>query len=144
LTSFTDTAAELLDAARRLLTEKDAASAGLWPRAAAMLGRQSLEASLAEFWRSQAAGLEEASFKTQLLCLPAFLGTKDSLAGRINHVWWSLTRVCHYNPYRLSPTVDELTDWLETIASFGKEVRSVLANRKARNENKLLELKEPA
>jgi len=109
-----------------------------------MLGRQSLEASLAELWRSQAPGLEEASFKTQFLCLPAFLGTQEALAGRINHVWWSLTRVCHYNPYRLSPTVDELGDWLATIQQFGKEVDLILANRLVRDEARLAELKEPA
>jgi hypothetical protein len=135
---------ELLEAARRLLTDKDPTSAGLWPRATAMLGRQALEGSLAELWRSLAPGLEEASFKTQFLCLPAFLGNKDALAGRVNHVWWSLTRVCHYNVYRLSPTVEELTDWLETIEQFGKEVRTILANRLARGEARSLELKRPA
>jgi hypothetical protein len=109
-----------------------------------MLARQALEGSLAELWRSLAPGLEEASFKTQFLCLPAFLGTKDALAGRVNHVWWSLTLVCHYNVYRLSPTVEELTDWLDTIEQFGKEVRTILANRLAHHRAKLSELKEPA
>jgi hypothetical protein len=109
-----------------------------------MLGRQGLEGSLAELWRSQAPGLAEASFKTQFLCLPDFLGTKDALAGRVNHVWWSLTRVCHYHPYRLSPTVDELTDWLDTIEQFDREVRTILANRLARDEAKSMELKRPA
>jgi hypothetical protein len=135
---------ELLDAARRLLTNSDPSSAGLWPRAGAMLGRQALEASIADLWRSQAPGLEDASFKTQFLCLPAFLGNKDALAGRVNHVWWSLTRVCHYNPYRLTPTVDELSDWLDTIKQFDKEVRTILANRLARDQAKGLALKRPA
>ena len=135
---------ELLEAARRLLTDRDSSSAGLWPRAAAMLGRQALEGSLADLWRSQAPGLEEASFMTQLLCLPAFLGNKDALAGRVNHVWWSLTRVCHYSPYRLSPTIDELTDWLDTIEKFGKEVRTIVANRLARDQAKRFELRRPA
>src|SRR2546430_11692800 len=130
---------ELLKAARRLLTDQDSSSVGLWRRAAAMLGRQALEGSLAELWRSQASGLEEASFRTQFLCLPAFLGNKDALAGRVNHVWWSLTRVCHYHPYRLSPTVDELTDWLDTIEQFCKEVRAILANRLARDQERSLE-----
>lgn len=135
---------ELLEAARELLRDQDSSSAGLWPRAAAILGRQALEGSLAELWRSQAPGLEEASFKTQFLCLPAFLGNKDALAGRVNHVWWSLTRVCHYNPYRLSPTIDELTDWLNTIEQFGKEVRMILANRLARDKVRSVDLKRPA
>jgi hypothetical protein len=109
-----------------------------------MLARQALEGSLAELWRSLAPGLDEASFKTQFLCLPAFLGKKDALAGRVNHVWWSLTLVCHYNLYRLSPTVEELTDWLDTIEQFGKEVRTILATRLARDQAKGLELKRPA
>ena len=69
---------------------------------------------------------------------------KDALAGRVNHAWWSLTRVCHYHPYRLSPTVDELTDWLDTIEQFGKAVRKILENRRAHDESKSLELKRPA
>jgi len=109
-----------------------------------MLGRQALEGALAELWRSQAPGLEEASFKTQLLCLPAFLGTKDALAGRVNHVWWSLTRVCHYNPYRMSPTVDELNDWLDTIEQFSQAVETIRANRLLRNQTNALDLKRPA
>jgi hypothetical protein len=55
-----------------------------------------------------------------------------------------LTRICHYSPYRLSPTVDELTDWLDTLEEFGKEVRTILANRLARDEARSLELKRPA
>jgi hypothetical protein len=144
MSSALDGPRELLEAARQLLTDQDSSYAGVWPRATAMLGRQALESSLAELWRTLAPGLEEASFRTQFLCLPDFLGIKDALAGRVSHVWWSLTRVCHYNPYRLSPTVDELTDWLNTIEEFDKEVRTILANRHARDGAKALGLKQSA
>jgi hypothetical protein len=143
MTVPSDSPLDLLEAARRLLTDRGS-STGLWPRAAAILCRQALEGSLAELWRSQASGLEEASFKTQLLCLPSFLGNSTALAGRVNHVWWSLTRVCHYHPYELSPTLDELSDWLNTVAEFNNEVRAIIAHRAASHQVNAVTLKEPA
>ena len=46
---------ELLDAARDLMQRPDAPFDGIWPRAAALLARQALEAAMAE--RAQRAGI---------------------------------------------------------------------------------------
>jgi hypothetical protein len=62
---------ELLAAARRLVDRPDAATAGVWPRAAALLARQALELVLAGLWAAQpqATGLSGCTMRSQLLCL---------------------------------------------------------------------------
>ena len=66
---------ELLAAARRLIERSDAATAGVWPRAAALLARQALELAMVELWAAnpQATGLSESSMRSQMLCLTAYL-----------------------------------------------------------------------
>lgn len=48
------TPAELLDAARDVLADTSAATAG-WPRMVALLTRQALEEALSEFWEGRPA-----------------------------------------------------------------------------------------
>jgi hypothetical protein len=126
-----DSPAQLLQAARDLLAQSGQ-TVGLWPRAAAFLGRQALEAALIDLWTNQASGLEHASFRTQLLCVRSFLGN-DALAGRVNHAWWALTRVCHYHPYELSPNWDELSGWFQTIDELSAEVQAIIERSNARS-----------
>jgi hypothetical protein len=64
----------LVSAARDLIHIDEPQTAGLWPRAAALLGRQAIEAAMADLWRLSAPGLEDTSAKCQLLCLSHFLG----------------------------------------------------------------------
>lgn len=102
----------LLAAARNLVERPDAATAGVWPRAAALLARQALEAAMAALWgaRPQAAGLAGSPMRSQLLCLTAFLD-RDT-ATRAAYLFAALSRACHYHPYELAPTAAELTRWL--------------------------------
>ena len=67
---------ELLAAARRLIERPDAATAGVWPRAAALLARQALELSMSALWAAspQATGLSGSSMRSQMLYLTAYLG----------------------------------------------------------------------
>jgi hypothetical protein len=44
------TPGELLGAARTLIRRPDSATAGVWPRAAAFLARQALEAAMTVLW----------------------------------------------------------------------------------------------
>jgi hypothetical protein len=104
---------ELLDAARNLLGWEEPETAGLWPRAAALLARQALEEALDEMWRQRAPGVEGCSMTAQLLCLGSFLG--EQVAEATSYVWWALTRATHHHPYELSPTADELQVWLEQV-----------------------------
>jgi hypothetical protein len=105
---------ELLAAAERLLARRDAKTPGIWPRAAAFLGRQALEQGLDAYWRKRGIALDKTSMRPQLICLPRYLGDK-ALAGRAAHAWSSLTRACHHHPYELSPTQAELRSWLTAV-----------------------------
>ena len=107
-------ATECLAAARGLLTRSDPSTTGLWPRAAAFLGRQALEDAMSWVWLTRAPGLEECSKRAQLLCLPEFLGDED-LAESAAHVYGRMSLACHHHPYELSPTLSELNAWLDEI-----------------------------
>ncbi len=112
------TPTDLLNAARTMVTQSRPGTAGLWPRAAALLGRQALEAALDELWSRTHPGLERASMRCQLLCLPIVL-TDRELAGRAAHAWVALTRACHHHPYELPPTA-ELARWLDAVEAVIK------------------------
>jgi hypothetical protein len=108
------TPAELLAMARQLLARASPETAGLWPRAAALLGRQALETSLDGYWSARRMPLESCPTLQQLICLREYLGDAD-LAGRVHHAWSALSRACHHHPYDLPPSAGELEAWLETV-----------------------------
>ena len=107
---------ELLAAARRLVEHPDAGTAGVWPRAAALLARRALEQAMAGLWagRPGAAGLSDGTMRSQLLCLTAYVD--DDLATRAAYLSAALSRACHYHPYELAPIASELTRWLSETA----------------------------
>lgn len=108
---------DLLEAARVLLTRPDAKARGFWPRAAAHLCRQALEASLQQWWKLRLPGMESASMRAQLACLPTYL-KNDELAGRIAYTWSGLSNACHHHTYELAPTSAELEGWISAVLSF--------------------------
>lgn len=109
---------ELLAAARRLIERPEAATAGVWPRAAALLTRQALEQAMALLWaaEAQAADLSGCSMRSQVLCLTAYLDPPT--AARTAYLWAALSRACHYHPYELAPTAAELNTWLNEAAQL--------------------------
>jgi hypothetical protein len=111
------TPAELVDAARTMVRQPRPGTASLWPRAAALLARQALEAALIELWSRTHPGIERASMRCQLLCLPSFLSDRE-LAGRAAHAWVALTFACHHHPYELPPTAEELDRWLDVVEAM--------------------------
>ena len=111
--------AELLAAARDLLKRADPQTAGLWPRAAALLARQALEAGLDEFWRGKGVALDGCSMRTQLICLRGYLD--HDAAGRIDHAWAALSQACHHHAYDLAPAAGELEGWMEVAAALGTQ-----------------------
>jgi hypothetical protein len=121
------TPAETLAMAERLLERSDARTAGLWPRAAALLGRQALEQGLDAYWRSRGLPLDAVSTRPQLICLREYLGDA-SLAGRAHHTWAALSEACHHHAYELAPGQGELTAWLGTVA----ELLNAMARQDAR------------
>jgi hypothetical protein len=106
---------ELLTAAQRLLDRPDAKTAGIWPRAAALLARQALEQGLDHYWCSKGLKLAHLGTRPQLICLEAYLSNGD-VAARTNHAWWNLTQACHHHPYDLPANHVELKSWLSTVA----------------------------
>ncbi len=104
----------LVKTARGLLSRPDPRTAGIWPRAAALLARQALEAALDELWRLRAPGLEQCSARAQLLCLPEYLRQGD-LATRVSYAWTGLSRACHHHVYELPPTAAELDRWIGIV-----------------------------
>jgi hypothetical protein len=102
------TPTETLALAQQLLERADVKTAGLWPRAAALLARQALEQSLDSYWNAKGVALASVGTSPQLICLRAYLND-DPLAARVRHTWNALSQVCHHHPYELAPTVGELS-----------------------------------
>lgn len=91
--------AALLATARDMIERVDPMTAGIWPRATALLARQVLESALDDLWRRRAPGLELCSARAQLLCLPAYLRGEEALAERVSYAWAGLSRACHQHAY---------------------------------------------
>ena len=100
-------------------------TAGIWPRATALLARQALEGALDDLWRLRAPGLEHCSARAQLLCLPSYLPGHEELAERVSYAWSGLSRACHQHPYELPPTSSELLGWLTTVDQLVARVKSM-------------------
>ena len=121
MTRDDESPAELLDMAGVLLRRADPATAGLWPRASAILARQALEAGVVRLWDSRTLDLQACSMRGQLICLRTYLGDAD-LAARTSHAWSALSRACHHHPYELAPTTDELRGWLSVVGELIQKV----------------------
>jgi len=100
--------------ARGLLGRADPATAGLWPRASAVLACRALEATVHGLWERRTLDLQGCSMRVQLICLRTYLGDAD-LAARAGHAWSALSRACHHHSYELAPTEAELRGWLSVV-----------------------------
>jgi len=100
-----------LELAHDLLDRADPLTRGLWPRAAALLGRQALEDAISWVWLVHEPGVETCSMRAQLLCLGEYLGDEE-LAEEAAHVHARLSWACHHHSYELAPTAMELRSWL--------------------------------
>ena len=105
---------DLLAMAHDLRRRADPATAGLWPRASALLARQALEAVVDQFWERRALDLGGYPMQAQLICLRTYLGDAE-LAARTSHAWSALSGACHHHAYELSPTLDELQTWFAVV-----------------------------
>lgn len=112
---------ELLDMARGLLRRVDPSTAGLWPRASALLARQALEASVLGLWKRRTLDLQGCSMRAQLICLRTYLEDAE-LAARAGHAWSALSRACHHHPYELAPTAAELQGWFLVVGELIQRV----------------------
>ncbi len=108
-------ARELLAHVGDLLDRASPDTAGLWPRAAALLTRQALEVALRTFWSARAPGVESCSMRAQLLCLGRHIGD-ESLGRRAHLAWSALSAACHHHAYELAPTREELVTWRHEVS----------------------------
>ena len=112
---------DLLDMADGLLRRADPTTAGLWPRASALLALQALEASLLRLWERRTLDLQGCSMRTQLICLRSYL-EDAKLAARTGHAWSALSRACHHRAYELAPTAGELQSWFSVVSELVQRV----------------------
>lgn len=105
--------AEILELAQGLLKRTDPETAGLWPRAAALLA---LEATLDDFWLRKGVRLDACWMRSQLVCLEDYVDRE--VAGRVHHAWGALSRACHHHPYELAPSVEELQSLVASVSEF--------------------------
>ncbi len=111
----------LLETADGLLGRAEQATAGLWPRASAILGLEALEATLLRLWKNRGLDLQGCTIRTQLICLRRYLDD-GGLAARSGHAWSALSRSCHHHPYELAPTAAELGSWLSVVGELVERV----------------------
>jgi hypothetical protein len=114
----------LVSAARDLMRNDSDATAGLWPRAAALLARQALEAALACLWSLTAPGLERARMRCQILCAGQMLNDAE-LGGRVGVAWNVLSDGCHHSAYELPPDAADLGGALDTVWALAEAVDGV-------------------
>lgn len=120
-TSDSSSPAALVAAARELIRRPAADTVGVWPRAAALLARRALEEALDRLWSRRAPGLERASARAQLACLPEYLGDRE-LAWEISYTWSALSNACHQHAYELAPTATELEVRLDAVSRLVKKL----------------------
>ena len=111
------TSAEILEQATGLLNHPTAETAGLWPRATAVLARQALEAGLHEALSERILGIQSAPVRVQLLCLQSYLEDTET-AHEVNLAWWGLSQACHHLSYELPPTAPELEALIDVVRRF--------------------------
>jgi hypothetical protein len=109
--------AEILERAIGLLHHPTAETAGLWPRATAVLTRQALEVGLHEALSEKILGIQNAPVRVQLLCLQSYLEDTDT-AHEVNLAWWALSQACHHLSYELPPTATELEALIDVVRRF--------------------------
>jgi hypothetical protein len=105
---------QVLSLARGLLGRADPETAGLWPRAAALLACRAVEASVHQVWQRRRLDLRGCPMRVQLILLRAYLGDAD-LAARAGHAWAALSQACHHHAYELAPTAAELRGWFSVV-----------------------------
>jgi hypothetical protein len=106
-----------------LLRRAEPTTAGLWPRASALLALQAVEASLVRLWARRALELQGVSMGTQLICLRSYL-EDPKLAARAGHAWSALRRASHHHAYELAPTAAELQSWFSVVEELIETVEA--------------------
>ena len=108
---------ELLGTARSLASSANRRLGASRFLAAALLVRQALEDALRAFWRQECPGVENCSWRVQLVSLPFFLNDSD-LAGSTVSAWYRLSTMCHYDRLASHTDLTELEGLLDVVDRF--------------------------
>jgi hypothetical protein len=112
-----ESAVEILAMAENVMSRATPATVGLWPRAAALLARQALEAALDEYWQRRGLpDLAACGTRQQLICLREYVDAET--AGKVYEAWATLSHMCHHHPYDLAPTAGELALAMSVVPSL--------------------------
>jgi hypothetical protein len=118
---------EQLAWARRMLDHAEASTAGVWPRASALLARHALEELLDEFWAVHAPSLVQArNRRAQMVSLRGYPPVADAVAS-VRVAYAGLSAGCHHHPYELPPTRAELDGLIAVVEGFAATVSKALA-----------------
>lgn len=122
------TPAELLAAARDLIERPDVTAVGVWPRTAALLARQALEAAVGAQWAaaSETAEMKRAAMRSQLICLPSYIDA--AVARQVAFAYAALSGACHFHPYELAPTAAELGRWINDVETLLAQLAEAAAD----------------
>ena len=108
--------------ARHMLEHADETTAGVWPRASALLARHALEQLLADFWAVEAPALVMTrNIRAQLIALRGYAPVQDS-ASAVSAAYAGLCRGCHHHPYELPPTRAELDGLIAAVEQFATTI----------------------
>lgn len=77
-------------------------------RSAALMARTGVEHALDEYWSRAKLDVQWCSRKTQLLCLDEF--GAPGLARSVDLAWRTLSDLCHYRPYQITPMEIEVAN----------------------------------
>ena len=114
------TTAELLAEARRMLDESPPGTVSAWPRAAAVLARQALEAAITDFWHAREPSIVGASMRAQIGCLHAWVS--NDVAAETAWTWHALSHATHHHAYELDPTREELASLVASATQATAEL----------------------
>jgi hypothetical protein len=115
----------LLRAALALLDVPEPDTTTVWPRGAAVLIRQAIEATLDAYWKTRLPAMRDASVSEQWLALPAYLG-HDPAIPAAEYAWSALSEACHHRAYDVGLTEAELRAHLRTADAFRQLVADAL------------------
>ena len=114
---------DLLDTAKGLLSRPDANAKGIWPRAAAHLGRQSPRSLIGAVVDEATSRHGDHLHARPSSCVFRPYLTMDGLAGRVAYTWSGLSNACHHHVYELAPSLTELAAWLDITMELAHAVK---------------------
>lgn len=112
---------DLLGTATALLDHPVEDTTTVWPLGAAVLIRQSIESTLAFFWKLKGVGMTDVPFTEQWLALPSYIGAAPE-ADAADYAWHALSQACHHRDYDVGLTQEELRAHLAAARAFAKLV----------------------